>query len=306
MKNKIAITTTSFGEYDEMPLNLLKENGFETALNLYGRKLNKEEVIELCRDAVGIVAGTETLDADVLKELTTIKVISRVGTGLDNVDLKVAKASGIKVFNTPDSPTLSVAELTVGLILDLLRMFSRMDKELRMGKWEKRMGNLLYGKNVGIVGFGRIGRKVAVLLKPFGCEIAYTDPYVDDGLLGLKKLSLEQLLSWADIISLHLSIKDNKPLITEKELNLTRKGAFLVNVSRGGVVDERALYETLKCGHLSGVALDVFEQEPYKGPLRELDNVILTPHIGSYAKESRIDMERKAVENLLVGLKDKS
>ncbi|VVB88576.1 Glyoxylate reductase [uncultured archaeon] len=303
MKNKIAITTTSFGDHDEMPLNLLKENGFEIAFNPYGRKLKKEEIIEFCKDVMGIVAGTETLDAEIIKKLTNLKVISRVGTGMDNVDLEAARSSGIKVFNTPDGPTSAVAELTVGLMLDLLRMFSQMDRELRVGKWEKRMGSLLYGKNVGIVGFGRIGKKVAELLKPFGCEIAYTDPYVKDGLLGLKRLSLEELLCWADIISLHVSVKDNKPLIMEKEFKLIKKGSWLVNVSRGGVVDENALYGALKSYHLSGAALDVFEHEPYKGSLIELDNIILTPHIGSYARESRIEMEKQAVENLLSGLK---
>ncbi len=303
MRNKIAITTTSFGEYDETPLNLLKEAGFEIILNPYGRKLKKEETMELCKDVSGIVAGTETLDAEIIKKLPSLNVISRVGTGTDNVDLEAAKASGIKVFNTPESPTVAVAELTIGLMLDLLRMFSRMDRELRAGKWEKRMGNLLYGRNVGIVGFGRIGKKVAELLKPFGCEIAYTDPYVEDGLLGLKRMSLDELLGWADIISLHVAVNDNKPLLTEKELKSIKKGSWLVNASRGGIVDEDTLYEAARNGFISGAALDVFEQEPYKGRLIELDNVILTPHIGSYAKEARVDMEKQAVENLLSGLR---
>lgn len=297
---KIAITTTSFGKYDNEPLNLLRKNGFETVLNPYGRKLKKEEVFELCRDAVGVIAGTETLDADTLEKLANVKVISRCGTGLDNVDLDVTRKLGIKVFNTPDAPTIAVAELTIGLILNLLRKINRMDFALRQDRWEKLMGNLLYGKNVGIIGFGRIGKKVAELLKPFGCRIKYYDPEVVTADSDIKKVELNELLEGSDIISIHVSTKEQ--IIGESEIKQIKKGAWLVNVSRGGVVDENALYHALKEGYLAGAAIDVFVQEPYMGPLKELGNVILTPHVGSYAKEARIKMEMYAVENLLKGL----
>jgi D-3-phosphoglycerate dehydrogenase len=308
---KIAITTTSFGKYDNKPLRHLKEKGFEIILNPYGRKLKREEVIELCKDAVGIIAGTEVYDADVLEILTqfsalspqsSLKVISRCGVGLDNIDLDATKRLGIKVFNTPDAPTLAVAELTIGLIFDLLRKISQMDRELRQGQWQKKMGNLLFNKKVGLRGFGRVGKKVAELLKPFGCEIAYSDPFVEDGLLGLKRVPAEELFNWADIISIHVSTTER--LIGEREMRLMKKGALIVNTSRGGVIDEEALYRSLKEGYLSGAALDVYEKEPYTGSLRELDNVILTPHIGSYAKEARVEMEMQSVKNLLKGLEE--
>ena len=162
------------------------------------------------------------------------------------------------------------------------------------------MGSILSDKKVGIIGFGRIGRKVAELLSSFGCEIAYVDPYVEDGIMGLSRLPMSKLLRWADIISVHVSGEDR--LIGKDEIRMMKKEGLLINVSRGGVIDEDALYQALKEGYLSGAALDVFEQEPYKGPLKELDNTILTPHIGSYAKEARIKMEIQAVENLLKGL----
>lgn len=298
--SRIAITTTSFAEYDKRPLSLLKESGFEITINPHGRKLKKSEIIELCKGAVGIIAGTESLDAEVLEKLQSLKVISRCGTGMDNVDLAVTERLGIKVFNTPDAPTLAVAELTVGLILNLLRKVTQMGTAIRNGKWGKLMGNLLSEKKIGLIGFGRIGRKVAELLRVFDCEIAYSDPFVEDELMGLKRLMLEELLKWADIISIHVSIKDR--ILGEKELRFMKNGAWLLNVARGGIVDENALYRALKEGNLSGAALDVFEQEPYEGPLKELENVILTPHIGSYAKESRIKMELQAVKNLLEGL----
>jgi D-3-phosphoglycerate dehydrogenase len=298
--NKIAITTTTFGEYDKGPLNLLSRNGFQVIPNPYERKLKKDEVIKLCKDAVGIIAGTETLDADIMETLVNLKVVSRCGTGVDNVALVDADRIGIKVYNTPDAPTLAVAELTVGFMINLLRKVSQMENELKAGQWKKRMGNLLCKKRVGIKGFGRIGKKVAELLRPFGCEIAYADPFVKDGLLGLQLMSLRDMLCWADIVTIHVGVGDR--LIGEKEFQCMKKGALLINTSRGGVVDESVLYEYLKNGNLSGAALDVFEEEPYFGALKKLDNVILTPHIGSYAMEARVEMEKQAVENLLKGL----
>ena len=297
---KIAISTTSFAKYDNCPLNLCTEKGYEVILNPHGRKVRPDELIELAKDAVGLIAGTESITEEVLVKLPSLKVISRCGAGIDNVNLDATKRLGVRVFNTPGAPTLAVAELTVGLILDLLRKVSQMDRDMRNKQWKKRMGNLLRDKRVGIKGFGRIGKKVAELLKPFGCEIAYSDPFVEDGLLGLNRLSLEVLFGWADIITIHISVSGK--MIGEREFQLMKKGAYIVNTSRGGVVDESVLYENLKNGHLSGAALDVFEEEPYTGPLKDLDNIILTPHIGSYAKEARVEMERQAVANLLKGL----
>ncbi|MBI4823535.1 MAG: phosphoglycerate dehydrogenase [Nitrospirae bacterium] len=294
----ILITTSTFGEFDGVPLKKLKDAGLSVKTNPHGRKLTSDEVAELAKDAVGIIAGTEPLDRGVLEKLPLLKVISRCGTGLDNVDMETAKRLGIKVFNSPDAPTLAVAELTVGLIINLLRKINRMDSDLKAGKWQKKMGNLLKGKNIGIIGFGRIGRKVSELLKPFSVEVAYTDPAVSAK--DIKRLSLKDLLVWADIVTIHISQKET--ILVDKELRLMRKGSWLINISRGGVVDEEALYELLKEGHLAGAALDVFEKEPYDGKLKGLENVILTPHIGSYALEARTRMEKEAVDNLLKGL----
>ncbi|MFA5148728.1 MAG: phosphoglycerate dehydrogenase [Candidatus Omnitrophota bacterium] len=297
---KIAITTTTFAEYDKKPVESCRERGYEVVVNPYGRKIKPEELLELAKDAVGLVAGTETIAEESLLKLKSLKVISRCGAGIDNVDVKAAGKLGIKVFNTPDAPTLAVAELTVGLILNLLRKVRRMDAAVREGKWEKLMGNLVSGKKVGLIGFGRIGRKVAGLLGPFGCEITYADPFIDDGVGGFKRLSLQEVLSRSDIVSIH--VPAGGMLIGENEIGMMKKGSWLVNASRGGVVDEGALCKALKSGHLSGAALDVFAKEPYEGALKGLDNVILTPHIGSYAVESRIGMEMEAVKNLLNNL----
>lgn len=306
---KIAITTTSYGKYDEKPLKLLKGYDFEILLNPYGRKLKEEEIVEMCKDAIGIIAGTETLNADIIAKLINLKIISRCGVGLDNVDIDTAKRLGIKIFNTPDAPTIAVAELTIGLILNLLRKINPMCTAIRKGKWEKLMGNLLYGKKVGIIGFGRIGRKVGLFLATLGCEVRYYDirdteleiEEIRDRGYSFERSDLDELLKKSDIITIHVST--NEQIIGKTKIKLMKEGAWLVNVSRGGVVDEEGLYQALKEGHLAGAALDVFEQEPYIGFLKELDNIILTPHIGSYAKETRIEMELRAAKNLLKGLR---
>lgn len=299
---RVALTTSSFAVYSERPLEILREEGIEFTINPHGRKLTPDETVELVADCRGMVAGTEDLSAAVLERLPELKAISRCGAGMDNVDLKYCEAHGITVRNTPFGPTLAVAELTVGLIIDLLRNVTRMDRELRSGAWKKRMGRQLSGKRVGIVGMGRIGMATAGLLEALGCEIAYADPISQ--CTEYDCMELDALFGWADIVTLHCSMdKFCCTLMGEQELALMRQGTWLVNASRGGLVNEDALYKALASGHLAGAAIDCFNKEPYQGPLAELDNVILTPHIGSYAMEGRITMETDAVANLIQALR---
>jgi D-3-phosphoglycerate dehydrogenase / 2-oxoglutarate reductase len=307
MKQKILISPTTFGTCGRGPLELLEKSGYELVINSFKRKMTPEEVISLGKDCVGIVAGVESLNAQVLESLPNLRCISRVGVGMDSVDLKKADEIGIIVRNTPDGPTRAVAELTLGLIFDLLRTISLRDREIRKGKWNKDMGFLLQGKTVGILGLGRIGRSVAELLIKLDATVIGTDLYPDKKWLKKNDVALrtlDEVLKESDILCIHISYSsENKHLIGKPQIALMKKGAFLVNVSRGGVVDEQALYESLKTGHLKGAAIDTFEQEPYTGPLRELDSVVLTPHVGSYAYEARLKMEEDAVNNLLDVLK---
>jgi D-3-phosphoglycerate dehydrogenase len=301
---KIVITTTSFAKFDNQPLQLLNNSGYEVVLNPYERKLAGNEVVEIAKDAAGLIAGTESLDRSVLEHLPCLRIISRCGAGMDNIDLVAAEELNIKVANTPFGPTLAVAELTVGLILGLLRKSTRMDREMRACVWKKRMGNLLNGKKVGIIGFGRIGKKTAELLMAFGCDLGYYDTARVQGLknLRIKRRGLYDLLRTSDIITIHVSGKYEKPLLGNREFEMMKQGVWIVNVARGGAVDEEVLFNALKDGRLAGAALDVFEKEPYNGPLKKLENIILTPHIGSYAKEARTEMEMQAAKNLVNGL----
>jgi D-3-phosphoglycerate dehydrogenase / 2-oxoglutarate reductase len=300
---KVLISTTSFAKDDPNGLARLTKAGIEYRLNPYGRKLSKEEIVALASGMDGIIAGTESLSGDVLKQLKGVRVISRCGTGLDNVDLKAAQELGIKVYNTPDAPTDAVAELTLGLILDCLRSLSKCDRDIRAGLWQKPMGRLLKGKVMGIIGYGRIGRTVAKLAAAFGAGVLAYDIAVISAPGPAKAVDFAALIADSDIITLHVpSGRANEYLIGPKEIAKMKKGAYLINASRGGLVDEAALYEALRSGQLAGAGIDTFEKEPYTGKLSEFDNVVLTSHIGSYARESRIMMEQQSVENLLIGL----
>jgi len=299
---KVAITTSSFASFSRQPMELLSQAGIDSVLNPYGRKLTKNEAIGLLAGCVGVVAGTEPLSRDVLCALPDLKVISRCGSGMDNVDFEAAKERGIIVCNTPFGPTLAVAELTLGYALALLHKVNQMDRELREGVWNKRMGNTLKGKKLGIIGFGRIGRAVAEVFAPLGVEVVFNDPVAESDTY--PKMGAADLLAWADILTFHCSKTGGEcSLFTTEQLRTMKMGSWVINASRGGIVNEDDLHEMLKSGHLAGAALDVFEREPYTGPLTELDNVILTPHIGSYARESRIQMEIDSIKNLIAVLK---
>ncbi|MFZ2602952.1 MAG: phosphoglycerate dehydrogenase [Candidatus Omnitrophota bacterium] len=298
---KVFISTSTFAEYDKAPLVLLRKKGITFNLNPHKRKLTEKEISSLLAKGNygGLLAGTEPLTREVLNNSRTLKVISRVGAGLDNVDMAGAKDLKIKVFNTPDVLTDSVSELTLGLILSCLRRIALTDRNIRKKIWKKEMGMLLKGKTVGLIGFGRIGQRVANLTKAFGAKVIFSDPRKIKSTLG-KQVSMDNLLKAADIISIHAASKD--ALISENEIAKMKQGVILVNTARGSVVTEAALLNGLKSGKVASAGLDVFEPEPYSGELINLDNVVLTAHMGSYAKEARIKMELEAVKNLLKGL----
>lgn len=289
--SKILITTSSFGTAEA--LKKLQDRGFEVVLNPHKRKITIPELKELLPGVIGLIAGTETIDRETMKN-SGLKVISRVGTGVDNVDLVAAKELGIAVKNTPDAPTVAVAELTLGGILGLLRQIPQMNQAVHQKIWDKKMGIQLSGKTVLIIGFGKIGRTLAKLLEPFNITLLKIDQ-------ASQSIPLAEGLSKADIICLHASGK--KEILGLGEFKLMKKGVFLVNTARGELWDENALIEALKSGQVAGAFIDVFHAEPYSGPLTEFSQVILTPHVASNTKECRTQMEIEAVDNLLFELK---
>lgn len=304
---KILTSPSSFGQVGPEPFDLLRNSGFEIINNPFGRKLTEEEVITLASDCVGIVAGVEPLTERVMGSLPNLKVISRVGIGMDSVDLDYAKKKDIIVCNTPDGPTRPVAELTLALTLSLLRKIPQADAAMKSGTWEKQTGNLLFEKVIGVVGLGRIGRLVSEFFRGLGNPVIGFDPYADldwASKNGITLTDFDELLSKADIITLHVpGNPDKSPVIGKDQISKLKKSAILINASRGGVVDENTLYDVLSKDLIGGAAIDVFSEEPYSGPLTELSNVVLTPHLGSYAVEGKLLMEIDSVKNLINSFK---
>ena len=304
----IFVATSSFASCSSAPLKLLDREGYEVELNPTGRKLTSEELLLLAKDSKGLIAGTEQYSKEVLSNMKKLKVISRLGVGIDNIDMDAARKSNIKIFTTQTSPSLAVAELTTGLMINLTRKIPLMNEEMRRGKWKKSMGSLLSNKTLGIIGLGTIGKQVVEILKGFNMKILAFDIEEDrpfSSTAGINYCNLDELLSNSDFVSIHLNAtKENSHLIDKSKLDLMKEDAFLINTSRGEIIDEKALQGVLKSGKLGGVALDVFEKEPYDGVLKNFENVFLTPHIGSYAREIRIKMEIDAAENLIKGLKN--
>lgn len=305
---KILISSASFGKTNRDSIQIIENAGYTTVLNPYGRKFEFSEFVELIRDAVGLIAGTEKITAKLLENAPMLRVISRYGVGLDNVDLEAAKKLGIIVRSTPEAPSQAVAELALALMLNLYRRVGEADRNLRSNNWSQLMGRLLSGKSLGIIGLGRIGKKLVKLVQPFEMKICAYEPYPDYDFVSSNNvvlMPLNDLLSASDIASLHLPLSNETfHMIGKKELSLMKKDAVIINTSRGGLIDEDALIEALKNDSIGGAAIDTFEEEPYKGNLTDFDNVILTCHMGSSAIETRKQMELETVNNLINALKE--
>jgi D-3-phosphoglycerate dehydrogenase len=204
-RSRVLIATSTFGVADATPLDMLRDSGIDALTNPYGRKLARSEVTQLlAEDVVGLIAGLEPLDREILAA-SHLKVISRVGVGMSNVDLEAARELGILVYSTPDAPTNAVAELTVGALLSLLRDIPAMDRSVHDGGWEKRLGVEVGSRTVAIIGFGRIGQRLAELLTPFGPTIIGVDPRFDETSAGYPILPLDEALRRADVVSVHVS-----------------------------------------------------------------------------------------------------
>ncbi|HEH5157341.1 TPA: phosphoglycerate dehydrogenase [Campylobacter coli] len=300
---KVFVSTHPFGETSKKPLELLDINGFEVRLNNHGRKITSQELAKDIKDAEILIAGTEKITEEILKNAPNLKLISRVGIGLDGIDFELCHKYDIRVAYTPDAPTIAVAELCAGLMLDLARKISFTDTNLKQGVWNRHMGMLLYGKTIGIVGMGRIGKSLIKLLSSFNVSFKVCEPNPDFAFLKMYNIELVdkvRLLKESDIVSLNLPLKtDTTNFLSFSDLKVMKKHAILINTARGGIVNENDLYMALKNNIIAGAAVDVFEEEPYGGKLRELDNVVLTCHMGASTIESRTDMETQAVEEAI-------
>jgi len=286
-------------------IDIPKIENFRFINNPWGRKPSADELEkELAAGKYdGLIVGTTEVKKSIVKKIDSLKVVSRVGVGVNNIDIKFFKKYGVLTTNTPFGPTNSVAEMTVALILAGIKRLVYYNDMVKNKKWNREFGLSLSDATVGIVGFGSIGKRIAVLLKAFGCNIILNDArpdYSTAHALGWKFVSKKELLNKSDIITLHLPFnKDTMDWLSFKELKSLKKPVIIVNTARGGIVNEKAIYEYLKRHNNSFYCCDVYVKEPYDGQLTELENVLLTPHISTFTLSSRRKTEQLAVDNCL-------
>ena len=298
---KVLITTVPFADKNRLPLELLSGAGVEYVINPLGRKLKEGELADLVADFDVLIAGTEPISESVMSRGSRLKLISRVGIGLDSVDLLAAERRGIHVSYTPDAPAPAVAELTVGLMLCLLRSIHVANLQLHNGHWQRHFGRRLAEVTIGIIGTGRIGGRVLRRLVPFGSpRLLVNDLRPDQKLvpeLKLEWVDKEVIYRQADLISLHVPLTaQTKNMVRREQLLMMKPDALLINASRGGIINERDLAEVMQAGHLGGAALDVFDHEPYSGELAKIERCLLTAHMGSMSVDCRTRMEIEATE----------
>jgi glyoxylate reductase len=284
-------------------------NDFEVTIHREG-SMSRESLLPIIADYDGILAAGIHMDAGLIRAADRLRIISVYGAGFDAIDIQAATEKGIVVANIPDAVTDATAEVAMGLMLSVMRRISECDRALRHGdasRWGmmKNMGHVLYGKELGIIGMGRIGRAVAKRASAFAMPVSYynrkrLDPVIEMELGAVYK-RLDDLLKSSDVITIHTPLtQETHHLIGERELSLMKPTAYLINTSRGPVVEEKALAAKLQQGRLAGAGLDVYEREPVISPeLLKMDNVVLTPHIGTDTIETRIHMAWECARNIL-------
>ena len=299
---KVLITTVPFADKNRLPLELLESNDIEYLINPLNKKLTEDELAEMVSDFDVIIAGTEPITEKVMKNAVNLKMISRVGIGLDSVDLLEAEKLGVTVSYTPDAPAPAVSELTIGLMLTLLRSVHLSNMEMHNGKWHRFFGRRLSEVTIGIIGVGRIGTGVLQHLQGFGSpKILLSDinpnHRLDQKIGNITWVDKEAVYKEADIISIHTPLTaQTKNMVKKEQLFSMKEDAIIINTARGGIINEHDLYEVMQAGHLSGSAIDVFDFEPYSGKLRDIQHCIITAHMGSMSVDCRTRMEIEATE----------
>jgi D-3-phosphoglycerate dehydrogenase len=302
---KILVTPTSMKPDEKNPaLDELKKFADEITFNPSGKPLTEQELIPLLEDCDGYIAGLDFVTAGVVKSCKKLKVISRYGAGVDRVDIDAASRRGIAVCNTPGVNAEAVADLAFGLILCVARRIPALDRLIKEGKWTRSIGIELAGKTIGILGLGAIGKAVAKRALGFSMRVLAFDPYMDEAYAhanGIETANFGDTVKNADILSLHLPLNDKtRHVINAEVMRGMKQGTIIINAARGGLIDEQAVCELLKSGHLGGLGLDAYEEEPpTASPLFEMDNVVATPHTGAHTREATANMAELAVSNLI-------
>lgn len=308
-KARLLVTPTSYGITDLRLKTELEALVGEVIYNPVGKPLTSAELIKLLPGIDGYIAGLDEINAAALAAADCLKVIARYGVGYDKVDLAAAHQKGIVVTNTPGANSSSVAELALTLMLSLARQAVDAAFQVRQGKWPRPSGVSLEGKTIGILGLGAIGKNLARLLTGFDCRILAYDPFVKPELVRELKVGLaglDEVRAQSDFISLHLPLlPETRGLINREFLAAMKKGSYLINTSRGEIVDEAALFDSLQSGHLRGAGLDVLTAEPPDpaNPLLSLSQVVITPHIASQTDGATSNMGWMAMKDCLAVLR---
>jgi D-3-phosphoglycerate dehydrogenase len=307
---RLLVTPTSYGKNDARLKTELEAQVGEVIYNPTGKPLTSAEVAYLLPGIDGYIAGLDGINANALKAADRLKVISRYGVGVDNVDLAAAREKGIVVTNTPGANSVSVAELALGLMLALSRQIPEAVEAVHQGKWPRYSGVSLEGKTVGILGLGAIGKQLARRLSGFDCKIVAFDPFADTVFAKENQIeiaTMDEVIGQADFVSLHLPLlPETRGIVNDVFLQKMKKGSFLINTSRGEAIDEGALLKALQSGRLKGAGLDAFTVEPPdpKNPLLALPQVVATPHLGAQTDGATSNMGWLAMKDCLAVLKN--
>lgn len=300
---KVLVTSNSFGKYDPAPAEKLRKAGFEVAYNPYGRMMEEDEFIRQLQGADAVILSTEKVTRRVLDHAPDLKMISRYGVGLDNVDLEYCREKGIPVTVTKNGNSNAVAEYAVTLMLSAAKGIGASGFSARQGKWKKFNGVDLTRKTIGIIGLGAIGKEVARKLQGFEPQILAYDICYDEAFLknyNVHKASMEELLKKSDVITLHSPSQDEKPLLSEKEFELMKDQVILINTARASLIDYDVLLSAIDSGKIFAAGLDVHEHEPeFDERLMQYENIILTPHNAAITREAVDRTSMMAVDHIL-------
>lgn len=299
----IFITSPSFSN-NKLLQEKVKKKFPKAKLNIEGKRFSKTELIEYIKDAEGIIVGLEIIDSEVLEKCKNLKIISKYGVGLNNIDLKECKKRGIKIGWTGGVNKLSVAEMTLGYMLMLCRNLFITTNQLKNNIWNKSGGTQLTQKTIGIIGVGHIGKELIRLLKPFNCKILVNDIinqknyYSENNLIEVTK---DEIFRQCDIISIHTPFNDfTENMVNKNIFEIMKNDAFIINSARGGIINENDLKNALKNNEILGAAIDAYIEEPPKDKeLIALENLICTPHIGGNSKEAVEAMGMSAIKHLV-------
>jgi D-3-phosphoglycerate dehydrogenase len=305
MADRVLVATRSFGSTSQKPWDVLAGAGVEVIKADMKGELTEERLMDWLKDIDGAIVGVVPMTARVMENSPRLKVVSMHGVGVDHIDLGAASRLGIVIANCPGANDQAVADLAIGLMVAIARNIPQADRALRDQQWGRYSGSELWGKTLGLVGYGRIGRGVAKRALGFDMHVLVYDPYIQADQIGLPDVrltaSLQEVIHSADFLSLHAALtEETRAMIGEPELAAMKPTAYLINTARGGLLDETALHKALQEKWIAGAALDVFVEEPPLGsPLLGLENIVVTPHVGAHTQEAIERMGIMAAQNVI-------